>query len=297
MLIVNSTVGIVDPFYDGIFALLPQQTIRRLGVASSYEAGTIRLLMGCADIRDVGGAVICAQRKNYLVLGSPTVRVRTDAGVGVVLGRLGVSWKSVDKHLKKSLIHQAYYKEILAELVQFFIRSSKGEHTLAFLHSYRLLERISFVFPLLFAVRSANYTSAFSALKEYFKGGVDSELGLMRKFQDGSIEASSKDAPCELDFGGLDASVSRSCFDVVRRCVPDADVLSDVAPVLEIKSHALLALLINLRNRYFHYSVSNAANISTLEVGDSDDFFETVNGSLLNWLGVLYLAVLTERTR
>lgn len=297
MLSVNSAVGVVDPFYDGVLAPLPQQTIRRLGVASSYEAGTIRLLMGCADIRDGAGAVICAQRKNFLVLGSPTVRVRTDTGVGMALLRLGVGWKSVDKHLKRSLIHQAYYKEILAELVQFFIRSTQDEHTLAFLHSYRLLERISFVFPLLFAVRSANYTNAFSALKEYFKGGVDSELGLMRKFQDGSIDTSSKDAPCELDFGSLDASVSRSCFDVARRCVPDGDVLSDVAPVLEIKSQALLALLINLRNRYFHYSVSKAANISTSEVGDSDDFFGVVNGALLNWLGVLYLAVLNERTR
>jgi hypothetical protein len=297
MLAVTSAVGVFDPFYRGALSPLPQQTIRRFGATSSYEAGMIRLLMGCADICDASGVSIFTQRKNFLVLGFPQVRVKTDTGVGMTLSRLGLSWQGVDRHLRRSLIHQAYYKEVLAELVQFFLRSDQGEHTVAFLHAYRILERISFVFPLLFAVRAANYTSAFTSLKEYFKGGIDSELKLMRKFQDSSIDASTKDAPCVLDFGGLDASITRSCFDVARRCVSDGDVVSDVAPVLEIKSQALLTLLINLRNRYFHYSVNESANISVSEIGDSDDFFEIVNSSLLNWLSVLYLAVLTERIK
>lgn len=289
--------GVVDPCFGGPWSPLPRQTISQLGPTSSYEAATIRLLLGTANIVDAAGGVLVVQRTNMMVLGKARTRVRTENGVRQLIGRMGLDCGSLDVHLRKSLIHQNYFNKILLELIEFFCRARKGNHTLAFLHAYRLLERMAFVFPLLYAVRSASYPGAFSTLKEFFKGGVDSELALLRKFQNEALDASQREAPSDLDFSAIEPAVAHAAFAVVRRCVGDSDVLSDAFPVLTIKSGSLLSLLINIRNRYFHFSVSNEANISVDEIGDSDDFFEVINDSVLNWLAVVFLAVLAERVR
>jgi len=257
----------------------------------------IRLLSGSANITDSAGVLLAKQRINYMLLGAPKNKMRTEGGVNQCLARIGLDSVEVNRHLRNNLGHQGYYKSIAIELVEFMVRRQAGEETLAFLHAYRFLEKISFVFPLLYAVRSSKYTAAFTTLREYFKGGVESELGLLRKFQENSIDRTSRETPCTLDFSSLDALVSQSAFRTVGRCVPDAYVVSDAFPNLTLQSGGLLDLLINLRNRYFHSSVSNEANISVDEIGDSDEFFAVVNVALMNWLGHIFASVLSERLR
>lgn len=289
--------GVSDPFYSGATMPLPKQTIGRLGATSSFEAATIRLLAGCADVVERSGATLVAQRTNLMVLGTASVRVQTEGGVRQLLRRMDLDWRAVDSHLRRNLRHQRYFKQVAFELIEYFVRTKQGEHTLAFLHSYRLLERISFVFPLLYAVRSDEYTGAFAALREYFKGGVESELALLRKFQDQSIDSADRQAPSHFDFSNLDRDFSRPSFEVVKRCTPASEIASDTYPTLSFSSGALLSLMINLRNRYFHFSSSNETNISLDEIGNSDDFFGLLNGSFINWLGVIFLASLTARIR
>lgn len=296
MLVVGSK-GIVDPFFSAALLPLPQQLVTRLGATSSYEAGVIRLLSGSANIADSAGVLIAKQRVNYMLLGAPKNKMRTEGGVTQCLLRIGLEASEVNKHLRRNLGHQGYYQAIALELLEFMVRRSRGQETLAFLHAYRFLEKISFVFPLLYAVRSAKYTAAFSTLREFFKGGVESELALLRKFQESSIDRTSRETPCSLDFSTLDALVSESAFRTVERCVPESVVVSRAFPNLVVQSGGLLDLLINLRNRYFHSSVSNDANISVAEIGDSDEFFAVVNLALMNWLGHIFASVLSERLR
>lgn len=296
-MLVVGTKGIVDPFYSAAFPPLPQQLVTRVGATSSYEAGVIRLLSGTANIADSTGVLLTKQRINYMLLGAPRNRIRTESGVTQCFLRIGLDAAEINAHLRRNLAHQSYYRSIAVELVEFMTRRSRDEDTLAFIHAYRFLEKISFVFPLLYAVRSAKYTAAFSTLKEFFKGGVDSELGLLRKFQESSIDRTSRETPCSLDFSTLDALVSESAFRAARRCVPDATVVSGAFPHLVIESGGLLDLLITLRNRYFHSSVTNDANISVAEIGDSDEFFAVFNTALMNWLGHIFASVLSERLR
>lgn len=286
-----------DPYFKGPFSPLPQQVITQLGGGSSFEAAMIRLLMGAADLHSESGDLILKQRTNYMVLGCERSKVRTESGIRQALKRLGISAEELDALLRRGLTHQGYYKSVVSELIEYFIRDSKRQSTVAFLHAYRLLERVSFVFPLMYAARSAKYPEAFAALKAYFKGGLESELALLRKFQDSSIDASYADVPVDLDFSTLEASVVRTAMSAAKRCVANDDIVSDVSPILTIRSGGLLALLINVRNRYFHSSVSNEANISVVEIGDSDAFFSVLNRPVMNWLSILILNTVVERLK
>lgn len=289
-----------DPFYSGSFPLLPQQSICAIdsGVRSSNEAKFIRLLAGTLTISDRGGSQVCNQKRNFLVLGAPQRTIRSTAGLRLMLKALGLDWRQVDRHLARSLSHQDFFKHALAELTEFFVRSEVGSHTLAFLHAYRLMERIAFVFPFLYASRSGNYVSVFSTLRDYFKGDKESEIGFFKTMQSRAIDQASREAPVKFDFSSLGLLGGKCCAVIVRSIDPAA--ISSGGTGLnhvEFKAEQLMPMLINLRNRYFHYSVSNPSNIAVEEIGDSDQFFGVVNSSIMNWIGVVFLAVLQERLK
>lgn len=298
MLEISPLRALKDPFNSNEAPLRPQQSVCLITTTSSYEAGVIRLLLGTVDICDLNGTTVVAQRLNYFVLGLRNHGGRSIRGVQDALRAVGLGSKQVDGHLRLTLSHQDYFREVLLELVEYFARTASQNHTMAFIHLYRFLERISFALPLLFAMRSTNYVGAFTSLKQYFQGGVESELSLLKKLQENAIDSTLRDAGTKLEFGHLPADEASKAYNVVRRFLAHDEILSvSVNDNIEVKSGALLGLLITLRNRYFHFSVSNSTNIATSEIYDVDSFFEIVNRPLMNWLAVIFLNILVQRIK
>jgi hypothetical protein len=250
--------------------------------------------MGTANIIEESGKVLKI-RSNLFILGAPHVVAKSTSGVKKALTSLSMNHQQIDKHLRLTLPHQNYFRDTAAELIEHLILTNAGRSTQAFIHIYRMIERIAFVFPMLFAARSTNYTSAFSTLKSYFDDGVQSELKLLRKFQDEAIEQSILDSPIKIDLAHLDQLLIPLIHSTLINNIESGDLSSNTPTEIIFRAGGILSLIIQLRNRFFHYSVSNPKNISILDLGDSDVFFSIINEPAINWIGVIFFYLLESR--
>jgi hypothetical protein len=274
--------------------LFIDQDILEFGEVSSHEAGLILLLSGAADVLDRAAHVAVMQRQNLGVLGAPNVGPVRQAKLEEALLATELDLDALNRYLRKGVRQQAYYREISLEIVHFFFQRRNGRHTLAFLHLYRFLERIAFVFPITYAISSTDFKGTFSALKAYFAGDKGGELGFFARFQDAVLDPSLLSAPAEFDFDGL-ASQSRA-YAIARGLVKDDDVIdSKPESSMTLRFGAVAKFAIELRNRFFHAGSGHPGNISLIDVADPDAFFGRVNEHVANWFAVVYFQTLISK--
>lgn len=299
MLSVNGLRCIAEPtLIVGPEAPFVAQSILEINSYSAYEAALIRLLLGSCDVCDSFGTVSLKQRTNNLVLGTKKFNRVSAASVQSALAGLGIDVSILNKYLRGARRQQEFYRDILLECIEFFLRSKRKEHVVAFLHLYRMLERISFAFPVIYASRATDYKSAYDSLKSFFGEKSQGELRFFMKFQELSLDPAVLALPCRFDFSAISGDPGGVCYREMRRLVETNDLLSENVGVgFEIKYKAVVPFLINLRNRFFHFSSDHSGNISLCNVSSPDELFERVNSALFNWLSVVYLQILTVKLR
>lgn len=299
MLSVNEVRCIVEPIaIIGPEAPFLSQSVLEINSYSTYEAGLIRLLLGSCDVCDSFGTIALRQRINHLVLGTKKFRKVSSSNVRKALGGLGVDVENLNEYLRSARRQQDFYRDILLECVEFFARSKNQEHVMAFLHLYRMLERISFAFPVIYASRATDYKSAYGSLKSFFTDKNQGELRFFMKFQDLSLDPAVLSLPCSFDFSSIAGDPGGVCYNEMRRLVVLDDILSENAGVsFEIKYKAVVPFIIELRNRFFHFSSDHVGNISLTNVTSPDALFQRVNPAFFNWLSAIYLQTLAVKLR
>jgi len=278
--------------------LFHQQTLHEFGRRSSYEAALVLILIGAGDILDATGRVLFRCRKNLGILGGPVIGVRmTKKKLLAEMHAAGLDDILVDKYIQRSRSQQAYYKEILLELVHYFWRTSSGQHTIAFLHLYRFLERISYVFPMAYAMKSDDFRGTFDSLKSYVNGDKSGELKFFQNFIEVALDQEQLDSNVHIDFNQLSARLGAEACGILRRNLDSDSFVGDPdATGAVIKCRSLIVLLINIRNRFFHATSGHRFNITMNQVDDPDKFFMTINGAILNWLSVVYFNTLSAKS-
>lgn len=84
----------------------------------------------------------------------------------------------VNKHVNRD-----FYSHLLYEISHFVYESHKKSHTTAFIFIYRLLEKVAFAFPMIYAARTDDFVQSFGQLKELMTGDSEkNELGFFKKF-------------------------------------------------------------------------------------------------------------------
>jgi len=280
-----------------LHSTLPKQSINVLTSVCTEENQLIRLLLGTATIVHNPTNKRIIQKINYSVLGCPVVSSKSYTVIEQALLAYDITAVELDILLWKTRGQRAYYKQLLSEISSAIWRTNKSEHTLAFLHIYRFLEHISFAFPLLYAARSSNFNGAFSLLKDFFSD-TKAELSFFTKFIETSIEQDLRNQTAKIDFSVINTDYRHAIYTSVKNQIKTVNISSDVPDgELIVKNDGILELCINLRNRYFHFNVTNSENISTYRIGDSDDLFKLVNQPILNWLTVLYFETIKHRIK
>src|SRR5690606_20176363 len=113
------------------------------------EGKLVRLMVGSVDIRNNITGQIIQQATNYSVLGKKRV---TRFSKKMFLEYFSSSTKldKLDKYLQQSNPRNIpLFKDIINEFCFYFQYRHEGIHTLSFLHLYRILERLSYTFPML----------------------------------------------------------------------------------------------------------------------------------------------------
>jgi hypothetical protein len=195
--------------------------------------------------------------------------------------------------------NREFYREILCEFINCHLQTIQGRHTGAFVFLYRILERISFTVPLLYASTQTDYVGTFNDLKAMLNGEKDGELALFRKFlsQGRFIDELKLQVNQTVTFTSAGGHAN-AYFDLVTKRFKDFTSIDAVASEVEIEFSRIPQLLITLRNRFFHLRTGDGMkNISSTELPDSDEFFQRINPITFSFLAMITLHTLAAKYR
>ncbi|MGK0272646.1 MAG: hypothetical protein ACI88H_003319 [Cocleimonas sp.] len=196
---------------------------------------------------------------------------------------------------KNKFNNRAFYKGVLSELSQFILHENKKSHTSAFIYLYRLLEKISYAFPLIYASKSNDFLRSFKELQDLMAGDKDKkELGFFKTFvQTLYAEDSISETSIDLAINSNNDIVKKQVFDSLKKITPSSGIHGDTSSpdLLCIKYCEMGSFIISLRNRFFHNLNGGATNIKSETIVDSDDLFKFVNPMAMYWIATIFLGV------
>ncbi|PSU69508.1 hypothetical protein C9J20_01155 [Photobacterium phosphoreum] len=190
-----------------------------------------------------------------------------------------------------------FYSTILSELSQFILHTNRKSHTSAFIYIYRMLEKISYAFPLIYTSKTQDFQHSFNYLKELMVGdGEKKELGFFKTFIDILYKDDSiSDTSIDIVFSASDNDVKRQMFREVKRVTPAAAIHGDTdePEMLSIRYCEMGSFIISVRNRFFHNLNGGATNIESKKIVDSDELFSFINPMAMYWIAMVFLEVVS----
>ncbi len=200
----------------------------------------------------------------------------------------------------RSAIHRnkVFFETLNNEFCNFYYHTSKENHTVAFLHLYRVLEYISYSFPVIYASRTKDFSSSFEILRTLFNGDKEQgELKVFKYFIEKvmSIEKDYKrlsfDINITSDHGEYNKRVYQKLLDICDKNI--FDELRNIENArISIKFSHFSSFIITIRNRFFHLKNSQSQNISSVDIVDSDHFFQLINRKSAYFLSLVTIVVI-----
>ncbi|NMD50874.1 hypothetical protein HG547_04410 [Shewanella sp. DNRA4] len=196
----------------------------------------------------------------------------------------------------KKYENRGFYSVILSELSHFILHTNRKSHTSAFIYIYRILEKISYSFPLIYTSKTQDFQRSFNNLKELFVGDSEKkELGFFKTFIDIIYRGDSiSNTSVDINFIASD-DVKSQIFNEVKKVI-STDFIheSTLEPDrLSIKYCEMGSFIISIRNRFFHNLNGGAKNIESGKVIDSDELFKFINPMAMYWIAMVFLEVIS----
>lgn len=263
----------------------------QIQASSSLESIFIRLLSGTLDIENKFTGDVINQRLNYGLIPYQTITRVSAKPIRDCYSPK--SLLSLSKYIDvNENINKKFYTSLLREVTHYFHCKQKGAHMAGFVHLYRVLEFISYSFPLIHSSKSRDYFGTFESLKKYFQkeGG---ELQFLNRFVQKLFDSRPEILlDLELNISGYDNDSRNKIYNSFKSILTEKNSLinfDDSLKQLTFKYKDFIEIVIHLRNRYFHFATGGyQRNIKTSEIVDPDIFFETINDDFLNWIYVIY---------
>ena len=257
----------------------------------SSQGILIQLVLGKTDIRDLSGKLLIKQNQNYTVLpyqksGRTTYALLSDFfGIDITKSE---ERKTCNQFLLKDRRNDFVYTQILNELSQYFIRNEASPIE-GFLHLYRILEFMSFCFPMIYASTSMNYKGSFDSLKKFFNGDTSGELKFFKKF----LVALFENDPLIMAYTYsqyIDVSNISDVEKDLKRVVPQ-NLFNFSGNTIEFEFCNIIDIFINLRNRYFHMLVGQGTYNFYDTNYDIKELFAGLNPAFLSWLIMIFTSI------
>lgn len=260
----------------------------------SKEAIIIRLLTGTLKIKNTFTNEEYTQQINYSKLGREFKRTPSTKPIRECLTNPLKIFDLDDYLVKTRHNNESYFDLLIEELCSYFISVKRKSNTKAFLHLYRILEYISYSFPLIYSSFSRDYFGTYNKLKNYFDTSKN-ELLFFDAFLTKTIDDTLLDAELEINFSSLPSRLARNHYQIIKNYINVDNLIVDIRnDKLSFQYKHLFKLIIDLRNRYFHFAVGGQRNIKSTEIIESDIFFKLINEEIINWISVVYFEILNH---
>lgn len=193
-----------------------------------------------------------------------------------------------------------FFESLNNEFSNFYYHTAKENHTVAFLHLYRILEYISYTFPVMYSTTTKDFSKSFDILKTLFTGEKDKgELKVFKDFIEivMSLEKDYKRLTIDINILSDLNEYNKRIYDTIIK-ICDANFFEQAKNVenskLSIKFQEFSSFIITIRNRFFHLKNSQDNNIKSIDIVDSDLFFSLLNHKCAYFLSLVTLVVINK---
>lgn len=273
---------------DNQLPKLPEQ----LKMSQISSCGVLlELIMGKMKIYSSQGKCLYIQKKNYTTLPISLQNRHTYHQFSAVLDT-DILDEACCQICNKFLIYERannfVYEHILNELSQYFI-ISKISPCEGFVHLYRVLEFMSYSFPLIYASKSRDYRGTYNELKKALGGDGAGELKFFQKFLK---ELFLHDISYEYIY---EVYTDSDNIDDLKREFSEffkTDFFEFEENTLSFKFKDVPTIFIEIRNRYFHMLLGQGKNNFLSLEYDKNDLFRSLNPIFCNWLSVIFTKII-----
>jgi hypothetical protein len=282
-----------DKLPQRVYAQLPQH-LRLTGDRDSELLLILRLLSGNVKlVHNYSGSVI-KSRVNYF--SGDLVQVDNWKREFPVLFSEDTTAEDLSLFIQNTkYVNHSFYSAILAEISQFILHASRGSHTSAFIYVYRILEKVSYAFPLIYASKTQDFLKSFGLLKNLMVGDAEKkELGFFKSFinmlyKDDSIS----DTSIDIKINSHEPLVREQMYKSLKEVIDNSIIHEDSIEydMLAIKYTDMGSFIINVRNRFFHNLNGGAKNIESEKIVDSDELFGFINPMAMHWIAMVLLEI------
>ena len=187
----------------------------------------------------------------------------------------------------------AFYSDLILEFTHYFYMTNKWSHSEAFIFLYRIFERFAYAIPLLYTKLADQYFGTFNDLKNLLIGGTDKELAFFKKLitTTSFLEIYSPSTSFGISFAHSSEPVK--FFKIIEKhCPSNIENKNPIDQTFSFKLEEMPNVLVNIRNRFFHYKFGEGqSNITIKDMGNTDDFFKIFNKVVCSYLSVITLNI------
>lgn len=196
------------------------------------------------------------------------------------------------------LQNQKFFERLTQEFNNYYFYQNRRSFTTAFAFIYRILETMSYAFPLIYATKTNDFKGTYTLLKDYMSGNKDKgELGFFKSFIKvlfGSDPAAT--SSITINIYGDTEEIQQKFFSSITKACPDPDIYdatdTEEPRKLSVKFTEYSSFIINLRNRFFHLFNSGQPNLQSDDILDADAFFYQVNEKSIYWISLVLIEII-----
>lgn len=279
-----------EPLRASVANSLP--TSLKIGTRPTYyKSLIIRLLSGTLDFDCSKTGITTNSRSDYSALG---IRVNGGAFKKTIRAAIGGNFERYDRQTRRTVSYNSsLYRDIFFEFCGYFHARSQENDLQGFVHLYRILERVSFCLPLLWAARAPDYQKSFDALKKYFADPKTGELKVLERFIEDFVDQSERQTNATFNFASAHSIWKERYYTTLFGLVKDSPYFDSATAYDQIVVHfeGVFDIMITCRNRYFHALTGKAQFFNIEQMPDADEFFGILNENFANWLAFLLFKV------
>jgi len=285
---------LIEPYTPSEVERLPNSL--KLSKPIREEAKLFRLLVGSLSVKNNITQEILPQKLNYSYLGfKENTRFSQKMFSDFLGGSNGLV--KIDEYFKSSnQRNNPLFKDLVYEYCFYFDCNNRKEDTLSFLYLYRILERMSYTFPMLYASRATDYMGTWKILQNYFQES-NSELKFFNLFILDFFEEDFLINEVVIDITAYNDEIREKYFKIIKTlCLnssPNINIISETEfSKITIANKDIINLMVNLRNRYFHFASGGQRNINSGELIEPNQFFSCLNKHFAYWLSFTYFELI-----
>ncbi|MBU1538221.1 MAG: hypothetical protein KKC29_13760 [Alphaproteobacteria bacterium] len=197
--------------------------------------------------------------------------------------------------------NQDFFERLRQELTLSLVAKRESRYTEAFLYLYRILEMMAVAFPLLYASTQSDFRRSHDFLKSLMLNDRDGDLKVLDRAvpviaQQGNLSSVTFD----FSVSGFDVGWVAAFKSQIEKCqihrTPNFEFESDSDVLFRVPFNSMPGLLVQFRNRMFHYRAGEA-NFDLGAIGGSEPVCKIVVREAAHWFALIYVELLRVMAR